>query len=165
MKKEMGKMVIIAALALALIAPCLPAVAQDKPADQPADNMQIFREKVKADKKLIVAEAMELKESEAKAFWPVYEAYQKEIAGLNDRTIALIKDYAQNYQTMTNQKAKKLTDESMAIQAAQPKLKASYLPKFRKALPDIKVARYYQIESKISAVVNYELAAAIPLVK
>ena len=163
MKKEM--MFVIAALALALIAPYLPVAAQDKPTDKPADNMQIFREKVKADKRLIVADAMELKESEAKAFWPVYEAYQKEITALNDRTIALIKDYAQNYQSMTNQKAKKLTDESLAIQAAQQKLKASYLPKFRKALPDIKVARYYQVENKISAVVNYELAAAIPLVK
>ena len=163
--REMRKMFTIAALALVLIAPCLPVVAQDKPGDKPADNMQIFREKVKADKKLIVADAMELKDSEAKAFWPVYEAYQKEIMALNDRTIALIKDYAQNYQTMTNQKAKKLTDESLAIQAAQQKLKASYLPKFRKVLSDIKVARYYQVENKISAVVNYELAAAIPLVK
>ena len=61
--------------------------------------------------------------------------------------------------------AKKLTDEFLAIQAEQQKLRLSYLPQFRKALPDKKVARYYQIENKISAAVGYELATEIPLMK
>lgn len=138
-----------------------PALAQDKP----ADNMQIVREKIRADKKLVVAETMGLTESEAKAFWPVYEAYQKDLAKINDRTIKLIDDYADNYGAMSNQAAKKLMDDFMAIEAEHLKIRQSYLPMFRQVLPEMKVLRYYQLENKIEAVVSYELAANIPLVR
>ena len=138
-----------------------PALAQDKP----ADNMQVVREKIRADKKLVVAETMGMTESEAKAFWSVYEAYQKDLAELNDRTIKLIDDYADNYGAMSNEAAKKLMDEYMAIEAERLKIRQSYLPRFRQVLPEMKVLRYYQLENKIQAVVNYELAASIPLVR
>jgi hypothetical protein len=161
MKTASRAIFIITALALVLSLSGLPALAQDKP----ADNMQIVRDKIKADKKLFVAEAMGFTDSEAKAFWPVYENYQKDLMNRNDRAIRMIESYAKNYQSMTNEAAKKLTDEFLAIKAGQQKLMASYLPQFRKVLPDIKVARYYQLENKISAVVNYDLAMNIPLVK
>jgi hypothetical protein len=161
MKRQGVRIFIVTALALLLFLPGLPALAQDKP----ADNMQIVRDKIKADKKLFVSEAMGLTDSEAKVFWPVYDSYQKDLAKLNDRAIAMIRNYAGNYQSMTNETAKKLTDEFLAIQAEQQKLRVSYLPQFRKVLPEIKVARYYQLENKISAAVNYELATNIPLVK
>jgi hypothetical protein len=138
-----------------------PALAQDKP----ADNMQIVREKIRADKKLVVAETIEMTESEAKAFWPVYEAYQRDLAKINDRTIRLIDDYAENYGAMSDQAAKKLMDEFMAIEMEHLKMRQSYLPRFRQVLPEMKVLRYYQLENKIEAVVNYELAASIPLVR
>ena len=165
MKKEGRKIFIVGAfaltLALVLSLSGLAALAQDKP----SDNMQIVRDKLKADKKLFVAENMGLTDAEAKAFWPVYDSYQKDLTKINDRTIAIIKTYASNYQSMTNEAAKKLTDEFLAIQAEHQKLRVSYLPQFRKVLSDIKVARYYQIENKVGAVVSYELATSIPLVK
>jgi hypothetical protein len=161
MERKGRRVVIMVALALVLSLSGLPALAQEKP----ADNMQLVWEKIRADKKLFVSENMGLTESEAKAFWPVYDSYQKDWMKLNDRAIAVIKDYADNYNSMTNDKAKKLIDEYVGIQADQQKMKESYLPRFRKVLPDIKVARYYQLENKISAVVNYELARNIPLVK
>jgi hypothetical protein len=139
----------------------VPALAEDKP----ADNMQIVREKVHADKKLFVAANMDLTESEAKAFWPVYEEYQNELFLLRSRTVKLVKDYADAYEEMSNDKAKKLLDELMIIEALGPKLRQAYLPKFRKVLPEGKVVRYYQIENKINAAINYELAASIPLMK
>ena len=138
-----------------------PALSQDKA----ADNMEIVREKIRADKKLMIAETMGMTESEAKAFWPVYEAYQKDLGKINDRTIKLIDDYADNYGAMSNQAAKKLMDEFMAIEAEHLKIRQSYLPRFRQVLPEMKVLRYYQLENKIEAAVNYELAANIPLVK
>ncbi|MGD9322326.1 MAG: hypothetical protein PVH99_20305, partial [Desulfobacteraceae bacterium] len=133
--------------------------------DKPADNMQIVREKIRADKKLVVAEAMGMTEPEAKAFWPVYEAYQRDLAKINDRTIKLIDDYAENYGTMSDQAAKKLMDEYMAIETERLNIRQSYLPRFRQVLSEMKVLRYYQLENKIQAVVNYELAASIPLVR
>jgi hypothetical protein len=132
-----------------------PALAQDKP----ADNMQVVREKIRADKKLVVAETMGMSELEAKAFWPVYEAYQKDLAKLN------IDDYAENYGAMSDEAAKKLMDEYMAIETERLKIRQSYLPSFRQVLPEMKVLRYYQLENKIQAVVSYELAASIPLAR
>ena len=140
-----------------------PAWTQDKP----ADNMQIMREKVKADKKLLVATNMELTESEAKGFWPVYEAYQKDLAAINQRIVKLIESYAADYRanTMTDEKAKKLTAEYVAIEKAEAGLKEASVPKLSKALPPKKVARYLQIENKIRALVKYQLAEEIPLVQ
>ena len=135
--------------------------------DQAADNMEIVREKVRADKKLLVAGNMELTESEAAAFWPVYEAYQKEISVLNQRTLKAIETYADVYNqgTVPDDVAKKLLDEALDIDADEVDLRKSYVPKFSKVLPAGKVARYYQIENKLRAAVNYELADAIPLVQ
>ena len=137
------------------------AAAQDKP----ADNMQIMKDKIKADKKLLVANNMQLTESEAKAFWPVYEQYQKDLAAINQRIGKLIESYAADYQTMTDEKAKKLTAEMVAIEKAEAGLQESYVPKLNKVLPPKKVARYLQIENKIRALVKYELAGQIPLVQ
>jgi hypothetical protein len=156
---RIGLLVIALAVALAVVA--VPAVAQD----QRADTMQMVRDKIRADKKLLIAENLPLTESEAKGFWPVYESYQKEMSTLNDRMIKLIKDYATNYQTMSDQTAKRLMDEYLAIEAARLKLRQAYLPRFRKVLREKQVARYYQLENKVQAAVSYELAAEIPLVK
>ena len=141
----------------------LPALAQDKP----ADNMQILREKIKADKKLLVATNMELTEAEAKNFWPIYEDYQKDLQKINERLIQALQSYAADYKnkSMTNEKAKKLTDEYLSIEQAEVKLKSSSVPKLSKALPATKVARYLQIENKIRAVIKYDLAATVPLVQ
>jgi hypothetical protein len=133
--------------------------------EKPADNMQLVREKIKTDKKLFIAQNMNLTESEAKVFWPVYENYQKDLAKLVDKTVKLVENYAANYQTMTEEAAKELINGYLAIEGERVTLMKSFLPKFRKVLPEKKVARYYQLENKIDAVVNYGLAKQIPLVK
>ncbi len=139
-----------------------PAVSQDKQ----ADNMKILLAKIKADKKLLVAANMDLTETEAKAFWPVYDAYQKNLMAINKRIAKLVDSYAADYQanTVTDEKAKKLTAQYVDIQKAEANLQASFVPKLSKVLPAKKVIRYLQIEVKIRAVINYQLAAEIPLV-
>ena len=133
--------------------------------EKPADNMQIVLEKIRADKKLLVAESMQLTEAEAKAFWPVYDQYQDELFLLRARTAKLINDFADAYEKMSNETAKKLMDEFITIESLGPKLRQAYLPKFRKVLPEIKVVRYYQIENKINAALMYELAKNLPLME
>jgi Spy/CpxP family protein refolding chaperone len=130
-------------------------------------NMDILRQKIKADKKLVVAENLSLTDAEGTAFWPVYDAYQKDLQAINQRLTAVILAYADAYNkgAVSNETAKKLLDESLAIDAAEAKLKASSAPKILAALPATKAARYIQIENKIRAVVRYELAAGIPLVQ
>lgn len=159
MKPEKKKHARTVLIAFVLLVAGSYGFAQDKT----TDNMQAAREKLQADKKMFVTEHMKLTDSEANAFWPVYESYQKEMGAVNDRLVKLIQDYAGHYANMTNDMAKKLVDDSLTIDADRLKIRQSYLPKFRQVLPEIKVARYYQIENKIQAAVNYDLAAGIDL--
>jgi hypothetical protein len=130
-------------------------------------NMEILRQKIKADKKLVVAENLKLTDAEATAFWPVYDAYQKDLQPINQRLTAVILAYADAYNKgpVTNETAKKLLDEAVAVDDAEAKLKSALVPKIVAALPATKAARYFQIENKIRAAIRYELAAGIPLIQ
>jgi hypothetical protein len=108
---------------------------------------------------------MPLSQSEAKAFWPIYDQYQKDLVVLGDSRIKLIKDYVKNHLTMSDGAATELLNEAIASEAERAKLMKAYLSKFLKVLPAKKVIRYYQLENKIHAVVMYELANEIPLSK
>lgn len=152
--------IVLIALVAALAA---PAIAQDKG----TSNMEILRQKVKADKKLVVAMNMGLTEAEGKAFWPIYDAYQKDLEAIDVRLAKTIVAYAEAYNKgpVPNETAQTLLNDALAIEEAEVALKRSYVPKLEKALPEAKVARYIQIENKIRALVRYELADKIPLVK
>ena len=152
------------ASACALVAAlAAPAMAQTTA----TTNMEILRQKIKADKKLVVAENLKLTDAEGTAFWPVYDAYQKDLQQINQRLTAAIMAYAAAYNKgpVTNEVAKKLLDEAVAVDDAEAKLKSALVPKVLAALPAMKAARYIQIENKIRAAVRYELAAGIPLVE
>jgi hypothetical protein len=135
--------------------------------DAGTTNMEILRQKIKADKKLVVAQNLNLTDAEGKAFWPVYDAYQKDLQQLNQRMAAAINAYADAYNKgpVTNDTAKKLLDESLAIDEAEAQLKKATAAKAMAAIPAAKAARYIQIENKIRAAIRYELAANIPLVQ
>jgi hypothetical protein len=148
-------------LAVMMIGLAGSAAAQNTP----ADNMDIVRDKVRTDKKLVIATNMELTKSEAKTFWPVYGDYQAKLEKLVDRKGKLIGKFAANYETLSDDMAKSLLDNDLAIDSDYQKLRQSFLPKFRGALSDKKVARFYQLESKIHAIVEFEIARRIPLVQ
>ena len=130
-------------------------------------NMEILRQKIKADKKVVVAANLQLTDAEGMAFWPVYDAYQKDLQQINQRITAVVTVYATAYNKgpVGNDVAKKLLDEAVAVDDAEAKMKSSYVPKIVATLPATKAARYIQIENKIRAVIRYELAAGIPLVE
>jgi hypothetical protein len=153
------KFIRIAALLLAT-ALAAPAMAQNT-------NAEILLEKVKADKKLLIAKNMNLSEAEANAFWPIYEAYQRDLDQINVRLGRAITAYAEAYKKgpLPNDVAMQLLDEALSIEEAETQLKRSYVPKLNAALPGAKTARYLQIENKIRALVRMELADNIPLVE
>jgi hypothetical protein len=133
--------------------------------DEPADNMEILKEAVKANKKLVITTNMKLTTSEAEKFWPVYNEYQNQLEKLSEQRVALVEKYAENYETMTDDIATELLDTHFSIEAQRLSLQSVYVPKFKKVLPPIKVVRYFQCENKIAAAVNFEIAALIPLIK
>lgn len=153
--------------ALMIIAVVLAALASGVAAaqDKPADTMDVLREKVRADKKLLVATALKLTEGEAKAFWPVYNAYQSDMIVHYDRVIKLIGDYATAHESMTDEAATRLLGEFLAIEMDHVALLTAYVPRFQSVLPPRKVAQFYQIENKLRAVLRYGLARDIPLIK
>ncbi|HEX7093388.1 MAG TPA: hypothetical protein VF205_06915 [Nitrospiraceae bacterium] len=144
----------------------VPAFAQTEASTD--TNMEILMEKLKADKKLLVASNMGLTDAEGKDFWPVYEAYQKDLQQVNERLGKTINAYAEAYNegkgTVSNDTAKKLLDEAISVEEQEVKLKRAYADKVAKVLPAAKTARYIQIENKIRAVIKFELARQIPLV-
>jgi hypothetical protein len=133
--------------------------------DRPADSMETLRERARTDKKAVVAVVVELTESEARGFWPVYNAYQSDVSSHYDRVLAFLDAYAKAYDTMTDEAAARLLTQFLALERDHVALLNSYVPRFRKVLPARKVARLYQIENKLRALVNYELAREIPFVK
>jgi hypothetical protein len=145
----------------------LAAAAAAQPAQSATTNMEILAQKIKADKKLLVAQTMGLTDAEGKAFWPIYDAYQADLGKINDRLRAGIDAYAKDYNanTMTDAKAAAMTSEMIAIEEALVALKKTYAAKLNGVVPAAKIARYVQVENKVRALVNYELAAGIPFVK
>ncbi len=163
MRIEFVKKILGIVMAIILLGFATQGAAQDKP----ADDMQILRDKIRADKKLLVATNMELTQSEAKNFWPIYDQYQKDLQKINQRIVNVLESYADDFRrkSLSDEKAKKLIDEALAIDQAEANLKSTYAPKLSKALPVRKLVRYLQIENKIRAVVKYDIASGVPLVR
>ena len=144
----------------------VPAFAQT--AGSADTNMEILVQKLKADKKLLVANNMELTDAESKGFWPLYDMYQKDLQQVNERLGKTISDYADAYTqgkgSISNDTAKKLLNEVILVEEKEVVLKRAYADKIGKVLPAAKTARYIQIENKIRALIKFELARQIPLV-
>ena len=156
--------VMLVVVALATTVTCLTAgvaTAQTRP----TDDMEILREKLRADKKLVLASALQLTDAEGKAFWPVYNAYQSDMVQHYDRVLQLVDTYSQNYENLSDEAARKMISDFLALQANHPALLKKYAPQFLQVLPAKKVAQLYQIENKLRAVVDYDLARSVPLIK
>jgi len=147
-----------ALLAFAFLA-VLPASGQDA--------MQQLRQRVASDKKQMVGANLPLTAAEAAAFWPVYEQYQKQLKAINERLTAAILAYANEYKanTLTDDRALQLLKDAMAADEAEGRARQELAAKLAPVLPGRKLARYLQIETKVRAVVNYEIAAEVPLVR
>jgi hypothetical protein len=108
-----------------------------------------------------------LTEAEAQKFWPVYDEYQQDLQRSNDRIAKLLESYAADYKgnSFTDEKAKKLLDDWIAIEKDESQRRSTFAPKVLSALPPKKAARYLQIENEYRILLRYQLAAAVPLAK
>jgi hypothetical protein len=131
-----------------------------------ADNdFQILRDTIRANKKGLVAASLTLTDAESTAFWPLYDRYEAELKGVNDRLVKIIEDYTKGYRSLTDEQARKLAEDYLAVEEDRAKVRRTYFADFVKVLPGKKAARFYQIENKINAVIRYDLAARIPVVE
>jgi Spy/CpxP family protein refolding chaperone len=143
----------------------ISAFAQNSTAAAADENVETLIQKIKADKKLLVAANMDLTDAEAKQFWPLYDAYQKELEKINQHLGQTIKAYAEALDKgpIPDETATKLMNEALSFQEAEIKLKRTYAAKIGKVLRGAKTARFIQMENRIRAVLNAEIARQIPL--
>jgi hypothetical protein len=108
---------------------------------------------------------MDLDEEQSAAFWPVYNEYQADKRALGDRRVKLVREYAEKYGELTEENAISMLKEMQSIAEDDLELQRDYVRKFEGVLPALKVFRFYQIEHKLDAAANFELARTIPLVE
>jgi hypothetical protein len=147
-----------------------PALGQEQPKSQDektqeAEEIRLTREVINNERQALVTRAMDLTPGEMQRFWPLYREYRLAASKVGDRIVTLITTYADNHENLTDKVANKLLTDFVRIEEDRARLKAQYLPKFKKVLPVKKVARFYQIENKLDTALLAEMAEAIPLAR
>lgn len=129
------------------------------------DAVQLMRQDIRSQRKQLVAANMPLTDTEATKFWPVYDRYIAEMTKLGDTRLALVKEYAQNYDTLTDPQADSLLKRALANDDAVTKLRQQWIPEFQKVISPKKSAMFMQIDRRIGMMLDLQLASEIPLVK
>ena len=127
-------------------------------------DVQLIRQDVQAQKNQIIADTMTFSESEAAAFWPVYKEYAGEQQAIAAKRWNVVVDYAQNIDKMDDQKARDLSQRMFAIDDEIQGLRKRYYPRFEKALGAKRAAKFYQVDNRLSLIVNLQLSSEIPLI-
>jgi hypothetical protein len=139
------------------------AIAEDKLAD--VTDMQVLRDAIRADKRAFVDKTLKLNDAEAKKFWPIYDAYQRNVDLTNRRRVVAVEGLLFRDKPMTNLAAKTYATEMLALDESEIKARRTMRNRIMRALPAVKAARYMQLEDKIRAVQDYDIAATVPLTR
>ena len=152
----------LAAMLAAFVLASMPVLAG---AGSLESEIELLRSDLKTGKVEVVKEALNLEGAKADAFWPVYRKYQLDLDKIGDKRIALIKDYAANFDSMTAEKAKSLVKQALDLQSQRTTLLKNYYGQFEKVLGSIEAAKLVQVEHLIMALVDVQLAAEMPLIE
>jgi hypothetical protein len=127
-------------------------------------NLALLRRDIRAEKKKLIAANIPLTETEATKFWPVYDQYVAEMTKHNDEFYTLIKDYAAHQKTLTDAQASSIIRRWIEIQIGQAQTRQKYIPLFERVVPGKKVALFFQIDRRLYAVLDMQVASQIPLI-
>ena len=163
------KHVQIAALALIAAVPCARAqAAQSEDAESREANLSAYvtlmRSDIRAQKVAIITDLMRFSEEEDAKFWPVYREYETALAKINDDRIALIKQYADSYTSLTDATADEIATRALGLDARRHALIVEYYDRFKKVVAPKTAARYLQVERQIQLLIDLQIAANLPAV-
>ena len=162
----MSKMrLLLAAALISCLSTVTVRVAESGDAAAPQVTPDLLRDTIRVNRKALITVNLALTDEEAVKFWPLYDRYQKEISAIGDRLAALVEDYITHFRDLSNEKALQLTGDYLAAEADRLQVWRAYLGEFAKILPGRTVARFYQIENKMDAILRYDLAGTIPVVE
>ncbi len=144
--------------------------SQSATADGTADaitdqQLELLRRDIRSIRKQLIAANLTLTDGEATGFWPVYEQYSADMGKINDTRTAIIKEYSEEYGTLTDDQADNLIRRWLDTDIEQGKLRQRYVPIFRKVLPGKKAATFFQLDRRISMMVDVQLTSQLPLVQ
>ncbi|HXY07897.1 MAG TPA: hypothetical protein VEI52_08580 [Terriglobales bacterium] len=128
-------------------------------------DIDLLRKDIRSQKKQMIAANMKLTDKEAEQFWPVYDQYTAELVKINDQKYAVIKQYAQNYDTLTDDQAVTLTRQALEVDGSVAQLRMKYIPLFRKVISGKKTAMFFQLDRRLVMLIDLQLASQIPLVE
>lgn len=168
MKRQLGfavKDMAASALAVVVLSSMIFAQTADVRAKPITDSdVQLLRQDVQSLKNQVITDTMNFNEKEAAEFWPVYKQYAAAQHSIADKRLAVITDYAQNLDKMDDGKARDLTTRMFAIEDETQTLRKTYFPRFEKALGSKRAAKFYQVDNRLSQMVNLQLASEVPLI-
>lgn len=125
--------------------------------------IELLRSDLQSNKKAVVAESMELTSEQSDKFWPIYNEFQFEVTKLGDKKIAIIKEYAENYDQLTNEVAENLIDQSFDLEEDRLSLNKKYYKKVSKALDAKHAGKFIQLLNRMNMLIDIQLSAEIPL--
>ena len=146
-----------------LVLVCMVLMVGAALAQGPEQYIEMLRSDLKTERVAIITEAMDFTPEEGEVFWPIYREYELAASKIGDRRIALIKEFAANFDTMTDEVAEDLIKTSFKINEDTLKLEKKYIKKYMKVLPAKRVARYAQIDHRINMLIDIQIAASLPL--
>lgn len=167
MKKSLVSVLIV--VSMLLVGSLSLAGQQDATQSAPANgikdqDVEMLRSNLRAQRKQIMAENMTLTADEATKFWPIFDQYRKEAIKPNDTRWQVIKEYAANYNTMTDAQAQDYMNRANAVDEQLLALRMKYVPVFEKVISAKKTALWYQIDRRIDLLINLQLSSEIPMV-
>jgi hypothetical protein len=127
--------------------------------------VELLRSDLRSQKIAIITELMDFTEAEDAKFWPVYREYETQLAKINDDRLALIKEYAANYQKLTDEVADRLARGALEAEGRRNALKARYYDRFKSVLSPKAAARLLQVENQILLILDLQIAASLPIVQ
>ena len=152
---------LLAVLVITLALPALPAFGQDSTLES---DIQVLRSDLRAQKTQIISDQLKLSDAEGKSFWPIYREYETELSKLNDEKVAIIKDYATSYDTITDAQIQSLAERTFKLDNKRTDLRQKYFKKISKAVSPKTAARFIQLESRLDLLLNLQLADSIPMI-
>lgn len=156
---------LVSTLALAASVASSAAAQQAQPAPTAQQYLELLRQDLKTTKVAVLTEAMHLTPAESDKFWPAYREYDVALAKIYDNRLAIIKDYAKAYATMTDETAKALIERSFKNERARADLRQKTFASMSKTLSPVVAARFIQIENQLGMLIDLQIASELPLVE
>jgi hypothetical protein len=158
--RERVLVLIVAVMAMVF---AVPVMAQEA-VDNSEQMIELVRTDIQKQRVAIIGDAMQFTADEAAMFWPIYEEYEAERSEIGDQRVALIQDYADHFQTMTDEKAGELGAQALELEEARTALKKKYFKRLQAEMSPVTAARFLQVENQLTMVLDLQVASQVPLI-